>query len=174
MKHPQSHNDPCASRVTLPHLVGNAAASLRADVGLALACRRLQSWEQWIQKCQMEVTAIAAPTGFEAARAEWMRAQFGNLGLAVSMDAVGNVLAQRAGDDSGRPVVAVTAHLDTAFPPGTPVRPSRRDGRLWGPGICDNGAGLAALLALARRWRSRRGFGAGNRWWRSRCSRRRA
>lgn len=152
MKHPQSHNDPPTPRVTLPQLAGAAAARLGADAGLALACRRLQSREQWVQKCQMEVTAIAAPTGFEAARAEWMRAQFANLGLAVSIDAVGNVLAQRASDDSGRPVVAVSAHLDTAFPPGTVVRPKRRDGRLWGPGICDNGAGLAALLALARCW----------------------
>jgi acetylornithine deacetylase/succinyl-diaminopimelate desuccinylase-like protein len=49
--------------------------------------------------------------------------------------------------------VALTAHLDTVFAPRTPedikVGP---DGRFLGPGVADNGAGLAALLALAAAW----------------------
>jgi tripeptide aminopeptidase len=45
--------------------------------------------------------------------------------------------------------VAVCAHLDTVFPRGTAVR-VRQDGELLlGPGIGDNGRGLAAMLALA-------------------------
>ncbi|MGH9412266.1 MAG: M20/M25/M40 family metallo-hydrolase [Terriglobales bacterium] len=101
----------------------------------------------------MEVTSIAAPTGFEAARAEWMRAQFEALGAAPTIDAAGNVIAEASSIAGGKaPAILVSAHLDTAFPPGTLIRVEQREGRLWGPGICDNGAGLAALLALARIW----------------------
>lgn len=123
---------------------------------LRSACQRLEGWERWLQQQQMAVTAVAAPTGFEALRAEWMRQALAGMGLQTSLDEVGNVLAYRAGQGASQAVVAVTAHLDTAFPPGTVVRPERRDGRLWGPGICDNGAGLAALLALARLLREER------------------
>ena len=48
------------------------------------------------------------------------------------------------------PCVVVSAHLDTVLAPRSPgeiaVEP---DGRLRGPGVADNGAGLAALLAVA-------------------------
>jgi acetylornithine deacetylase/succinyl-diaminopimelate desuccinylase-like protein len=43
----------------------------------------------------------------------------------------------------------ICAHLDTVFPLGTTVRVRRSGQRLEGPGIGDNGRGLAALLALA-------------------------
>lgn len=110
----------------------------------------LAALEPWLQQRQMELTAVPAPTHFEALRAEWIRHAFTDLGLETRLDEAGNVLAERAGRDAAAPLVAITAHLDTAFAPGTPVRPERRDGRIWAPGISDNGAGLAALLALAR------------------------
>ncbi|HEY8055828.1 MAG TPA: M20/M25/M40 family metallo-hydrolase [Terriglobales bacterium] len=124
------------------------------------ACTRLAAWERWIQQQQLAVTGVAAPTGYEALRAEWMSEAWRALGLETQLDEAGNVLGFHAGEAGARGVVAITAHLDTAFPAGTQVRPERRNGRLWGPGICDNGAGLAALLALARllhekRWRPR-------------------
>ena len=43
----------------------------------------------------------------------------------------------------------MTAHLDTVFPEGTNVQPSQDRDKLYGPGISDNAAGIAALLALA-------------------------
>src|SRR6202040_4379175 len=42
------------------------------------------------------------------------------------------------------------APLDTFFPAGTDVKVHRDGTRMSAPGISDNGAGLAALLALAR------------------------
>jgi hypothetical protein len=36
------------------------------------------------------------------------------------------------------------------FPAGTDVRARRESGRIYAPGISDNGTGLAALVALAR------------------------
>jgi acetylornithine deacetylase/succinyl-diaminopimelate desuccinylase-like protein len=51
--------------------------------------------------------------------------------------------------------MAVTAHLDTVLAPRTPEDIKiLRDGRIAGPGVADNGAGLAALLALAAAWKA--------------------
>ncbi|HEY7856345.1 MAG TPA: M20/M25/M40 family metallo-hydrolase [Terriglobales bacterium] len=114
------------------------------------ALEMLAALEPWIQQQQLAVTAVAAPTGFESLRAEWVMRQWQSLGLDPQLDAAGNVVAERAGTGADSGCVMISAHLDTAFAPGTAVRPERRDGRLWAPGIGDNGAGLAALLALAR------------------------
>ncbi|HSV94203.1 MAG TPA: M20 family metallopeptidase [Desulfobacterales bacterium] len=42
-------------------------------------------------------------------------------------------------------------HMDTVFPPGTAARRpfSIRDGRAWGPGVCDMKAGLLTILHAA-------------------------
>jgi tripeptide aminopeptidase len=47
------------------------------------------------------------------------------------------------------PVILLSAHLDTVFPPNTDCTPAEDGPILRGPGACDNGAGLAALLAIA-------------------------
>ncbi len=46
-------------------------------------------------------------------------------------------------------VIVLSAHLDTVFPGETPLAPMLTGTRLQAPGACDNGAGLAALLAIA-------------------------
>lgn len=95
------------------------------------------------------VSEIAAPTGDESRRGEWIARRFAALGLRdVHRDAAGNVVGWRGQESDIAPVV-VCAHLDTVFPSDTALR-VRADGpRLIGPGIGDNGRGLAAMLALA-------------------------
>jgi acetylornithine deacetylase/succinyl-diaminopimelate desuccinylase-like protein len=75
--------------------------------------------------------------------------RFHDCGLSdIETDDAGNVVARRAGADELPPVV-ICAHLDTVFPRETDLS-IRRDGdRLVGPGINDNGRGLAVMLALA-------------------------
>jgi tripeptide aminopeptidase len=121
-----------------------------ADPGMRAARARLREIEPWIEHQQLELTAVPAPTHFEGLRAEWILRQWRALGWEAELDAVGNVIAWQRKRRDHTPALALTAHLDTAFAPGTSVRPERRGGRLYGPGICDNGAGLAALLAIAR------------------------
>jgi acetylornithine deacetylase/succinyl-diaminopimelate desuccinylase-like protein len=46
--------------------------------------------------------------------------------------------------------VVICAHLDTVFPEETSLAVRRDGARVIGPGICDNGRGLAVMLVLAR------------------------
>jgi acetylornithine deacetylase/succinyl-diaminopimelate desuccinylase-like protein len=79
-----------------------------------------------------------------------MVAQFRAIGCEARIDRGGNVIAQLNAGAQG-PLVAVTAHLDTVLAPRKPEDISvGPEGTLRGPGVSDNGAGLAALLALAR------------------------
>ncbi len=105
--------------------------------------------EREIAELQLAITAIPAPSFAEQARAAWLRERLEPLGLTVSTDAVGNLLALRAGLNSAAPSIAISAHLDTVFPAATVLNVRREHARLLGPGISDNGAGLAALWALA-------------------------
>ncbi len=104
----------------------------------------------WINEQHLTLCRIPAPTFFESARAEWLRAQLESLGWFARLDRAGNVLAQTDEEDRQRSFV-VSAHLDTVFAPNRPEDVYfAGDGRLLGPGVSDNGSGLAALLALGR------------------------
>ncbi len=106
--------------------------------------------KQWINENHMQLCRVPAPTFLEQQRAEWMLAQLRLLGWESSLDRAGNVIATLAPDSQG-PYVALTAHLDTVLAPRTKDEITvESDGRFRGPGVSDNGAGLAALLAVAR------------------------
>ncbi|HEY0777940.1 MAG TPA: M20/M25/M40 family metallo-hydrolase [Gemmatirosa sp.] len=126
------------------------------DVGatyaaLAPARARLAAADAVVVADQIAVTEIPAPTGDERARAEWIGDRLRAAGVPdVRIDAVGNVVARRPGTGSaGTAPVAVCAHLDTVFPREVSTGVRADGARLVGPGIGDNGRGLAALLALA-------------------------
>ena len=111
--------------------------------------------KQWINDQHLQLCRVAAPTFFEQRRAEWMLEQFRALGCVARIDRGGNVIAHPVENSEGL-YIALTAHLDTVLAPRTAeeifVAP---DGRLHGPGVSDNGAGLACLLAIARVLRAR-------------------
>ncbi|MGX6447890.1 M20/M25/M40 family metallo-hydrolase, partial [Patulibacter sp. S7RM1-6] len=105
----------------------------------------------------LELTAVGAPTGHEETRARHVAALLEAAGLAVELDAVGNVLAWRREDDwspadgaASTPPVVVTAHLDTVFGPEVPLAPRRDGDRLLGPGVGDNTVAVATLVVLGR------------------------
>lgn len=103
----------------------------------------------WTTEKQIFLTEIPAPTFQETARGEAVRKLFAAAGLRTRTDSAGNVIGERPGS-SRKDVVLISAHLDTVFPPGTRVNVQRESRRLAAPGISDNGAGLAALVGLAR------------------------
>ena len=102
-----------------------------------------------IVESQIAISEIEAPTGDETRRGAWVANRFRSFGLRdVRLDSANNVIGRREGVADIAPVV-ICAHLDTVFPLGTPVSVRRSGTRLVGPGIGDNGRGLAAMLALA-------------------------
>jgi acetylornithine deacetylase/succinyl-diaminopimelate desuccinylase-like protein len=108
-----------------------------------------------LRRWLLEMVAIPAPPFGEGDRAAWFVDLFQKLGLSsVHLDAAGNALGEIAPEeDSGEdgPMILLSAHLDTVFPAGTPCEPKEqaKTGRIEGPGVCDNAAGLSALLAIA-------------------------
>jgi acetylornithine deacetylase/succinyl-diaminopimelate desuccinylase-like protein len=128
----------------LPEEVARLAGSLEVRA----AFERFRSQESQFALWQMEATRIAAPPFGEAARAVWLADRFRELGLIdVQVDEVGNVFGIRPG--YGRRFVALSAHIDTVFPAATPLHIRQESSRLYGPGVSDNGAGIAAMLAVA-------------------------
>jgi acetylornithine deacetylase/succinyl-diaminopimelate desuccinylase-like protein len=102
--------------------------------------------DQWVEDI-VAITQIAAPPFKEEARAKAFAEMLRKRGLDPKIDEEGNVLALRKGTQPG-PVVVVAAHLDTVFPEGTDVTVRREATKLMAPGVGDDSAGLATLLAL--------------------------
>ena len=127
-----------------------AVARLAELPALHEAFAWFRSHSREFEDLQLELTAIPAPPWGEAARSDWLRVRFEQLGLVkIEQDELGNVFGVLPGSEAEAPFVALSAHLDTVFPAGTPIQVSRESGKLYGPGIADNGAGLTALLAIA-------------------------
>jgi acetylornithine deacetylase/succinyl-diaminopimelate desuccinylase-like protein len=103
----------------------------------------------WINDQQVRLTEIPAPPFQEAQRAAAIKALFASSGLEVLIDKAGNVIGELRGANE-KEIVMLAAHLDTVFPASTEVKVRREGDRLLGPGISDNGTGLAALVAIAR------------------------
>jgi tripeptide aminopeptidase len=149
--------------VKLAHICGivflMATLSMRAadesieKIAESAAVTRGLTWieknSDWITDQQIKLTEIPAPEFDEARRGEFLKQLFEASGLQVRVDKLGNVVAERAGTDPNS-VVLLAAHLDTVFAAGTDVRVKRDGSRLTAPGIADNSAGLAALVALGR------------------------
>ncbi|MEO8025069.1 MAG: M20/M25/M40 family metallo-hydrolase [Bryobacteraceae bacterium] len=97
---------------------------------------------------QIQLSEIPSPTFAETERAAALVKEFQRIGLKdIEADARKNVMGWRPGK-SPRAIV-VSAHLDTVFPAGTDVHVKKEGKRLVGPGIGDDGRGLAAMLAIA-------------------------
>jgi acetylornithine deacetylase/succinyl-diaminopimelate desuccinylase-like protein len=147
-------SSPRADVPTVSPTVQQEIARLAALPETRAAFARLRTEEGQIALWQLEMARIPAPPFGEAARSEWLQELFRALGLEeVCTDDVGNVFGVH---NSGQPTksastqyTALSAHIDTVFPAGTPLNLRQQGNRLYGPGVSDNGAGVAALLAVA-------------------------
>jgi tripeptide aminopeptidase len=133
--------------------------TLAARRGVHAAFAWMHNNPQTIMDWQADLVAIPAPPFGEQARSEWTVSRFVEIGLSeVRLDAAGNVIgilpAAKLPPESSGPVVVLSAHLDTVFPAGTALKPTvtRVNGtlRLNAPGSCDNGAGVAGMLAIVQ------------------------
>jgi tripeptide aminopeptidase len=136
----------------VPFRLGRVLPDITSDARVQQALARLTADVAATTDEQVRITEIPAPTFHEAVRGEYLSKLLAAAGLQVHTDEIGNVIGERPGA-SQADIVVIAAHLDTVFPPNTNVRVKREGSRLVGPGISDNGAGLAALVALARAMR---------------------
>jgi tripeptide aminopeptidase len=125
-----------------------SAAQLAANPQVAGAVVWFEQHAGWITEEQARLTAIPAPMFHEAERAAEVKKLLEAAGLRVQADNAGNVIGELPGVLDAE-VIVLSAHMDTVFPPGTDVRVRREGNRLLAPGISDNGAGLAGLIAVA-------------------------
>jgi acetylornithine deacetylase/succinyl-diaminopimelate desuccinylase-like protein len=128
-------------------LTGTLLTELADHPGVRECLQFFTREKQWINEVHVQLCRVPAPTFLEQERAAWFLEQLRSYGCDASIDRAGNVLAA-FGEP---PYVALTAHLDTVLAPrhaeDISVDPG---GRFYGPGVADNGAGLTALLAVAR------------------------
>jgi acetylornithine deacetylase/succinyl-diaminopimelate desuccinylase-like protein len=119
------------------------------DKRVQAARKHIRATDQETVADMLTLVSIAAPPFGEGARATWVADRLRALGLRVSIDEIGNVIAEPR-EESTEPPVIVSAHLDTIFPAETQIEVRRNGQRISAPGIADNTRGLAAMLALAR------------------------
>lgn len=133
--------------------VPEEVARLSASPEIRSAFNWFRSQEPQLAHWQMEMARIAAPPFGETARGVWLAEKFRELGLDdVRIDDVGNVFGVHPG--FGKRYVALSAHIDTVFPAGTPLNIRQQGSKLYGPGVSDNGAGVTAMLAIVALLRS--------------------
>ncbi len=99
---------------------------------------------------QVAICSIPAPPFGEERRAAYLSEKFRAIGLSeAGIDDAGNCVALRRGR-SLEPLLVVSAHLDTVFPPDTDFTVRQEQNRYLAPGIADDGCGLVALIAILR------------------------
>ncbi len=149
---------PNPPRPDLPELASSAqvqqeVARLAASPEVRSAFNWFRLQEPQLAQWQMEMARIPAPPFGESARAAWLAERFREVGLDdVRIDDVGNVFGMHPGfmgSGFGRRHVVLSAHIDTVFPANTPLNIRQQGSRIYGPGVSDNGAGVAALLGIA-------------------------
>ncbi len=128
----------------------SALRAVTSDPAVADTLRQFARDRAEILELQMSLCRIPAPTFFEEKRALYVVERLQSYGYEAKVDRAGNVVATLPGE-ARLPLIAVTAHLDTVLAPrqAEDIRLGP-DGRLLGPGVADNGAGLTALLVMAR------------------------
>jgi tripeptide aminopeptidase len=115
-----------ANLAPISSLVGEAA-DLR---GMRECLQWFTREKQWINDIHLQLCRVPAPTFLEQQRAEWIVAQFRNLGWEAHIDRAGNVVATPDAHSEG-PYVALTAHLDTVLAPRVEGRYRHGAGRAF-------------------------------------------
>lgn len=103
-----------------------------------------QQAEEWVS-----LVETPGKSGLEQKRGAYVKAVFEKEGLKTSVDSIGNVIGVRKGTGGG-PTIAIMAHMDVVFPPETNTKVRRSGDTLFAPGVGDNTASVANMLATLR------------------------
>lgn len=99
---------------------------------------------EWIKIAEMP-----GKSEHEQERGAYVRAEMEKLGLNVRVDSIGNVTGVRRGTGGG-PTTVFAAHLDIVHSLETDLRVRKSGDTLRAPGIFDNSASVANMLAVIR------------------------
>jgi len=100
--------------------------------------------QEWVR-----ITQIPAQSTHEQQRGAYVAGQMRAAGLEVSTDSIGNVTGRRRGAGGG-PTLVFAAHMDTVHPMDADVTVKTEGGTLRAPGVFDNSASVADMLAVIR------------------------
>ncbi len=103
-----------------------------------------QQLDEWIR-----LTEMPGKSGQEQVRGAYVKSVFEKEGLKPTIDSIGNVIAVRKGTGGG-PTIAIMAHIDVVFPNETVKKVRRSGDTLFAPGVGDNTASVANMLATLR------------------------
>ena len=134
-------------------LVAGSVADLARSPELRVALDWFRRERAWINEQHLKLCRVPAPTFLEQKRAEWMAERFREPGLGSAAGPFGQRRRRRCPAAATAPRWRLRRIWIRCSRPRSPdeIKLSG-DGRLLGPGVSDNGAGLAALLALAAAW----------------------
>jgi len=126
----------------------DAALMQRADVKAAMAHLEKEfpkQVDEWVR-----LTEIPAKSGLEQQRGAYVKAVFEKEGLTdIRVDSIGNVTGVRKGTGGG-PTIVIAAHMDVVFANDIDRKVRRSGDTLFAPGVGDNTASVANMLATLR------------------------
>lgn len=137
---------PLAAQQTFPTAWDPAYVD-RPDVKAALAHLERgfpKQVDEWIRIAQMP-----GKSEHEQQRGAYVRAEMEKAGLRVSVDSIGNVTGVRKGTGGG-PTIVFAAHMDIVHSLNTNTTVRRVGDTLHAPGVFDNSASVANMLASIR------------------------
>ncbi|HEY4659506.1 MAG TPA: hypothetical protein VIH11_08355, partial [Gemmatimonadaceae bacterium] len=118
----------------VPLVAASQSTPASSDPRVRSALDVIRASNAWTLEQQASICEIPAPPFKEQQRGAEFRRRLVALGYAnARIDAIGNVIAERAGSGGG-PTVMLAGHLDTVFPEGTDVKVKRDGDRLAAPG----------------------------------------
>lgn len=100
--------------------------------------------DEWIKIAEMQ-----GKSEHEQERGAYVKRVFEQEGLTVTVDSIGNVIGRQRGPGGG-PTIVFAAHMDIVHPLGTDLKVRHNGDTLHAPGIFDNSASIANLLAVIR------------------------
>ena len=126
----------------------DAALMQRTDVKAAMAHLEKEfpkQVDEWVR-----ITEIPAKSGLEQQRGAYVKAVFEKEGLTdIRVDSIGNVTGVRKGTGGG-PTIVIAAHMDVVFANDIDRKVRRSGDTLFAPGVGDNTASVANMLATLR------------------------
>ena len=95
-----------------------------------------------------KISSVPSPPFKERQRALFLQGFLKENNYNSNIDKEGNLVAPKKGLTDG--CIVWSAHIDTIFPEGTGISIKEKGGKIFCPGICDNSAGIVALLYLMK------------------------